>query len=105
MPALWDSRCELARKSAATTAAAAAGATTTAATTKSTFAWAPRATTVVALTTAPIALGHQIYAGAGWVGLAHRAVLVFMTKGIDTTLGAQMRIGARLEIVGLRATF
>ena len=104
MPALWDSRCELARKSAATTAAA-AGATTAAATTKSTFAWAPRATTVVALTTAPIALGHQIYAGSGWVGLAHRAVLVFMTKGINTTLGAQMRIGARLEIVGLRATF
>jgi hypothetical protein len=57
------------------------------------------------LTTAAIALGHQVHAGAGWVGLAHRAVLVFVTKGVDTTLRAQVGIGARLKVIGLRTTF
>jgi hypothetical protein len=57
------------------------------------------------LTTAAIALGHQVHAGAGRVGLAHRAVLVFVTKGVDTTLGAQVGIGARLKVIGLRTTF
>ena len=37
--------------------------------------------------------------------MAHRAVLVFMAKGVDTTLGAQVGIGARLKVIRLSATF
>ena len=37
--------------------------------------------------------------------MAHRAVLVFVTKGIDTTLGAQVGIGARLKVIGFCTTF
>ena len=37
--------------------------------------------------------------------MAHCAVLIFVTKGIDTTLRAQVGIGARLKVIGFRATF
>ena len=36
--------------------------------------------------------------------MAHGAVLVFVAKGIDATLGTQVRIGAWLKVIGLRAT-
>jgi hypothetical protein len=57
------------------------------------------------LTPATVALGHQVHAGAGRIGLAHRTVLIFVTKGIDSALRSQVGIGARLKVIGLRATF
>ena len=90
MVALGLTRKTAATKTTTTAFATAAGATT---------ATAATIAASVATTTAAFALGHEIDAGASGIGLALTATLCFVTKGVDTTLCAQVRIGAGLKVV------
>jgi hypothetical protein len=83
--------------------------TATTKTTTATFAAATRASTTASATTVTatiataaataLALGHEVNAGACGVRLALTATLCFVPKRIDTTLCAQVRIGAGLKVV------
>ncbi len=101
----------LAGVSAATTAVTAARATattarataTTARATASASAIASATAAAITATAAAFALGHEVNTGACGVGLALTAALGFVAKGVHAALGAQMRVGAGLEVVVLTA--
>lgn len=87
-----------ARKAAATAtfAATAAKAAGLAATVATRFA---TTTTTVATAATAVAAAQQIHRCHGGIGLTTCAAARFVAKGIDATLGAQMRIGTGLEII------
>ena len=50
-------------------------------------------------TAASVVAAEQIHRGHGGIGLSACATAGFVTKGVDSALRAQMRIGTGLEIV------
>ena len=94
--------------SLARTSARKAAATATFAATAAKAAWlsaavatrfATTTTTTVATAATAIAAAQQIHRCHGGIGLTTCAATRFVAKGIDATLGAQMRIGTGLEII------